>query len=151
MSKRWIWAAFALYGAMMLWLMLARHSMDTGEEYRLQVSRNLNLQPLRTIRHQWRLLNMDRAWAVRSGVVNIYGNVIMFVPLGLLLPWLMVRLRKLWRTLLASAAMITAVEIAQLLSLRGFGDVDDLLLNLMGCTLGYFAWKLLVSKRKRDI
>ena len=151
MSKRWIWAAFALYGAMMLWLMLARHSMDTGEEYWLQVSRNLNLQPLRTIRHQWRLLNMDRAWAVRSGVVNIYGNVIMFVPLGLFLPWVSERLRKLWRTLLASAAMITAVEILQLLSLRGSGDVDDLLLNLIGCTLGYFAWKLLASKKKQDI
>ncbi len=151
MSKRWIWAAFALYGAMMLWLMLARHSMDTGEEYWLQVSRNLNLQPLRTIRHQWRLLNMDRAWAVRSGVVNIYGNVIMFVPLGLFLPWVSEWLRKLWLTLLASAAMITVVEVLQLLSLRGSGDVDDLLLNLIGCTLGYFAWKLLVSKKKQDI
>lgn len=149
--KKWLWAAFALYAGLMLWLMLARHSMDTGEGYWLQVSRNLNLQPLQTIRHQWRLLNMDKAWAVRSGVVNIYGNVLMFVPLGLLLPWLSARLRKLWRTLLASAAMIAAVEILQLLSLRGFGDVDDLLLNLIGCTLGYLAWKLLIPKEKQDI
>lgn len=149
--KKWLWAAFALYAGLMLWLMLGRNSMDTGEDYWLQVSRNLNLQPLRTIRHQWRLLNMDKYWAVRSGVVNIYGNVLMFVPLGLLIPWLSPRLRRLWRTLLASAAMITAVEIAQLLSLRGFGDVDDLLLNLIGCTLGYIAWKILVSRKKQDI
>ena len=149
--KKWLWAAFALYAGLMLWLMLGRNSMDTGEDYWLQVSRNLNLRPLQTIRHQWRLLNMDKDWAVRSGVVNIYGNVLMFVPLGLLLPWISSWLRRLWRTLLASAAMITAVEIAQLLSLRGFGDVDDLLLNLIGCTLGYFAWKVFVSKEKQNI
>lgn len=149
--KKWLWAVFALYAGLMLWLMLGRNSMDTGEDYWLQVSRNLNLQPLQTIRHQWRLLNMEKDWAVRSGVVNIYGNVLMFVPLGLLLPWINSRLRRLWRTLLASAAMITAVEIAQLLSLRGFGDVDDLLLNLIGCALGYFAWKVFVSKEKQNI
>ena len=140
--KKWLWAAFALYAGLMLWLMLGRNSMDTGEDYWLQVSRNLNLQPLQTIRHQWRLLNMDKDWAVRSGVVNIYGNVLMFVPLGLLLPWINSRLRRLWRTLLASAAMITAVEIAQLLSLRGFGDVDDLLLNLIGTAIGFGLFKM---------
>lgn len=146
MSKRWIWAAFALYAALMLWLMLARQSMDTGEAYWLQVRRNLNLQPLKEIRRQWRLMHMDEAWAVRSGVVNIYGNVLMFVPLGLLLPWLSPRLGRLWRTLLTGAAMITAVEILQLLSLRGFADVDDLLLNLIGCAVGYLLWKVFVFK-----
>ncbi len=147
--KKFAWAAFAGYIAVMLWLLFARESLDTGGEYWGQVGQNLNLRPLVTICHQWRLLHMDMAWAQHSGVINIYGNVLVFVPLGLGLPALVGWLRKLWRTLAFSALVITAVEIAQLLTLRGFGDVDDLLLNLVGVAMGYGLYRLMGGSKGR--
>ncbi len=146
--KKILWAVFALYGAVLLHLLFARESMDTGAPYWQQVSDHLNLTPLQTIRHQWRLLHMNAHWARRSGVVNLYGNVIVFIPMGLGLPWLVSRMRKFWRTMLSCTGIIVAVEIAQLLTLRGFGDVDDLLLNLLGCGLGYLFFRIFYPKAR---
>ena len=52
------------------------------------------------------------------------------------------KLQKLWKTLLCVTLMITAVELAQLFTLVGSCDVDDLLLNLLGAGLGYGLYKL---------
>ncbi len=146
--KKFLWAIFALYAAILLHLLFARESMDTGGPYWQQVCANLNLKPLQTIRHQWYLLNLGKDWAYRSGVVNIYGNIVVFIPLGLGLPWLVPKLRKFWRTEFTCAGLIILVEIAQLLTLRGFGDVDDLLLNLLGCGMGYLLFLLFHKKAK---
>ncbi len=145
--KKVLWALFVLYLAVLLHLLFARESMADGTDYWQQVLSHLNLEPLKTIRHQYRLLNMGEAWAVYSGVVNIYGNVIVFIPLGLGLPWGVGWLRRFWRTMLFGAACITLVELAQLLTLRGFGDVDDLLLNLLGVAMGYGLFRLFVHKK----
>ena len=52
------------------------------------------------------------------------------------------RLGRLWKTLLVSAAIIIAVEAIQLVTLLGHCDVDDLILNLIGVTIGYLLYAL---------
>ena len=47
------------------------------------------------------------------------------------------------KALLCAALIITAVEIAQLLTLVGSCDVDDLILNLAGSTVGYILYKII--------
>ncbi len=145
--KKTLWAMFGLYIGLVLWLLFARESLDTGAPYWQQVRANWNLKPLTTIRHQWRLLNLGKDWAVRSGVVNIFGNVLVFVPLGLGLPWLVDWLRRFWRTAAFGTLCIAVVEVTQLLTLRGFGDVDDLLLNLLGVAMGYGLFWLFLARK----
>ena len=136
-------ALFCSYCALMLWLLFNRPGYVEGIPYWQQVTGNLNLVPFRTLRLFSGLLTDHRPFLVRAAVVNLAGNVVMFIPLGAFLPILFRKLQKLWKTLLMVALIITAVELAQLLTLVGSCDVDDLILNLIGAALGYGLYKLM--------
>lgn len=147
MKKKAMWQAlFALYCAVMLWLLFDRSGGIEGAEYWEQVRQNLNLEPFRTIRLFLRLLDSDTYR--RTAIINLFGNIGMFIPLGFFLPLLWEGLRKWWRTWLATMGIMTAVEILQLFSLRGSCDVDDLILNLLGAAVGYGLFWILNAKNK---
>lgn len=126
-----------LYGALMLWLLFWRDRTIAGMPYLDQLPMHINFYPLKTIRLYLRLLGAHRPALVWTAVVNLWGNVLMFVPLGFLLPATFPRLRKWYRTLLTAAGIVTLVELTQMLFLVGTCDIDDLLLNLIGTVLGY--------------
>ena len=72
----------------------------------------------------------------------------MFVPLGLMLPLLSERLRRLPAAALVLAACSVAIELAQLvagLAVAGYlyrvVDVDDVILNVAGGLIGFGLWK----------
>jgi len=83
------------------------------------------------------LLYDPSQYNIRLAIVNLFGNIALFVPLGYFLPRLWEGLRKWWRTWLATLLVMTAVELTQLFTLRGTCDVDDLILNLLGAAIGY--------------
>jgi glycopeptide antibiotics resistance protein len=76
-----------------------------------------------------------RAFCVR----NARGNLMLFFPLGVLIPLVWPRLR-FWRGLQIAIAVSLGIELAQLLS-RAWGsqrtaDINDLILNGVGAALG---------------
>jgi len=135
-------ALFAIYCALMLWLLFHRPGYMDGIPYWEQAKANLNLIPFRTLKLFSGLLHDHRPALVRAAIVNLAGNVIMFIPLGLFLPLIFGKLQKLWKTLLCVTLIITAVELAQLFMLVGSCDIDDLILNLLGAGLGYELYRL---------
>lgn len=69
-------------------------------------------------------------------------NALMFLPFGFLLPVLWRNCRRWWVTTLAGLLTSGMIEFLQLFSFRAT-DVDDLLMNTLGASLGYFlAWLL---------
>lgn len=136
-------ALFLAYCGLMLWLLFDRSRAAEGVPYWEQVARNHNLRPFHTVMLYTRLLASSRRGLVKLAIVNLLGNVVMFVPLGFFLPRILPRLRKLWRTLLACAGIVTTVELIQLFTLVGSCDVDDLILNLVGAALGYGIFRLI--------
>ncbi|MFL5739023.1 MAG: VanZ family protein, partial [Flavisolibacter sp.] len=72
-----------------------------------------------------------------NGLENVGGNIVLFIPYGLLLP-LAIRCTREFRKLLLTV-FITSLcfESIQLLFDLGSFDVDDLLLNTIGGTIGY--------------
>ena len=129
---------FIFYCAWMLMLLFDRD----------QAEQSINLEPLRTIRLFIRVLLYDPSdYNIRLAVVNLFGNIVLFIPLGYFLPRLWKGLRKWWRTWLMTLLIMTAVEIAQLLTLRGTCDVDDLILNLLGAAMGYGIFRVLKKDR----
>ncbi|CAL9594987.1 VanZ family protein [Streptomyces sp. enrichment culture] len=82
--------------------------------------------------------------AFRDTVKQLGGNIALGVPFGLLLPVLAPRARGLLRVVVATAAVMTLVELVQgaLITGRAF-DVDDVILNSSGALLGY----LLLGRR----
>ena len=72
---------------------------------------------------------------------NFIGNIILFVPLGVLIP-VVTDWKKIWRTAVASIGFSLLIEIIQLISSRGCFDPDDVILNGLGCFLGYGFYKV---------
>lgn len=73
-------------------------------------------------------------------------NVVVFAPLGVLIPLLM-RRPSWWKVLLAAAAVSLAIELLQLAAQRLFSgghvaDVDDFIWNTVGGVLGYAVFVL---------
>ena len=146
-KKQWFWkTVFFLYSLLMLWLLFGRSGAIEGVSYWEQVGMSINPTPLFTIRRYIRLLDSSSASLVRIAVINLYGNVIMFIPLGFLLPKVFKKLRKFWKVLLATAGIIIFVELAQLFSLMGSCDVDDLILNVLGAGIGYILYRITAKK-----
>ena len=144
MKQKRIWVIlFALYGALMLWLLFDRVGYEPGLPYWEQVHQQLNLVPFRTLRLFADLLDSGVRSYIRMAVINLGGNVIMFIPLGFLLPRVFEKVNRFWKILLATALVITAVEIIQLFTLVGTCDIDDLILNLIGSAIGYGIHKLI--------
>ena len=130
-------ALFLAYCAGMLWLLFDRPGSMEGIPYWEQVARQVNLIPFRTLRLFTQLLDSPRPEFVRAAIVNLGGNIIMFIPLGFLLPRVFPKCASLLRVLLVTAAIITAVEVTQLFTLVGSCDIDDLILNVLGSALGF--------------
>ena len=139
--KTCTWIAFAVYGLVMLWLLFGqRWGQNAG-------GRNLKL--FDTVqRYIWVLKYSRDSAQIRHAVINLAGNVVMFVPLGVFLPALWPKTRSIWRFLQLLAAILLAVELVQLVTLLGAFDVDDLLLNTLGALMGWGGWRFLTKNGK---
>lgn len=83
-------------------------------------------------------------WGTSWIVTQLLGNVLLFLPLGLLLPLRVASFRSA-RWLLAFAALLSAVveAVQYLLPLGRSVAADDLLLNVTGAGVGYLCSRLL--------
>lgn len=72
----------------------------------------------------------------RGRIGNSFGNIILFVPFGVLFPavtdW-----KKMWRTVVAGVGFSLIIETVQLITSRGCFDFDDVLLNCLGTVIGF--------------
>ncbi|MCS1351502.1 VanZ family protein [Mechercharimyces sp. CAU 1602] len=88
--------------------------------------------------------------------INIYGNLLLMLPLGILLPLIYDgKLNKSKKTIPILFFIILSIEVIQLIVSyidakfsewpysRSF-DVDDLMLNFAGAILGYFIYRVII-------
>lgn len=136
---------FAAYCAVMAFLLFFRVRLTEGTYWQRALGL-LNPVPFETINRYLRHLGYSNPRIVRSAVVNLVGNVVMFIPLGAFLPALFLKLNRWWKVLLAGAGIIVLVELTQMLTLLGTCDVDDLTLNVLGIWLGYGLYRLIQKK-----
>lgn len=139
---------FLAYCVLMLWLLFGQR-LDGRELSAIfgDSDRKANFIPLETVRLYLRLLqNSTNESLLRHAIINLVGNVVMFVPLGWLLPAVWEWLRSFFKTFFVCAVIICAVEAVQYATALGSCDIDDLILNLAGVILGYVLWRLLRRK-----
>lgn len=128
------WSLFALYCAAMVWLLfLQRPSRMTYMSYWETIRANLNLVPFRTVL----LFLRSYSFMPRSVIINLAGNVAVFVPLGLFLPCLFRKQRNFGIFVLTVTGLVIIIEVTQLFTCLGSCDVDDLILNLVGASVGF--------------
>lgn len=130
---------FVVYCGVMLWLLFGRSTgWVDGQSYVQMLQRNMNLKPLYTIRNYVYVVRQNtNPELVRHCIINLGGNIFLFIPAGYLLPRIFQKQRNFFRFLLTCTLSILVVETAQLFSLLGSFDIDDLILNLAGMVIGF--------------
>jgi glycopeptide antibiotics resistance protein len=126
-SRRVITGLLLLYTALLsYWMFFGRTT---------QSAYNYNLEPFLTIKRF--LYSKDK---INHLLINIFGNIAVFVPFGILLP---LCLRKTFiRILIVFLAGVLCIETLQLVCRRGAFDVDDIILNTVGFLLGWLFYLL---------
>ena len=84
-------------------------------------------------------------------VVNLLGNIAAFLPFGFFLPFLSQKNRSFAYVTLISFEFSLLIESIQLVSKVGSFDVDDMILNTLGGSLGYLCfWVARKWKKRRN-
>ena len=73
----------------------------------------------------------------RDLLLNIIGNSTMFIPTGIMTPLLYKHLNSFRKVTFTGFAISLVIEIIQLPFAVRCSDVDDLILNTVGCMVGY--------------
>ena len=91
---------------------------------------------------------VELKWAPLWTLADLFGNVLLFVPLGFLLPLLVPAMRRWWQALAVGAGVSLLIELYQLAwpGVRKT-SVDDLLMNALGTLLGFAALRLTGYRR----
>lgn len=69
--------------------------------------------------------------------LEVFENFLLFVPLGILIPWVWKYFRGIFRTTVIGFFVSLAIETVQIVTRRGYFDVDDVILNTLGALVGY--------------
>ncbi len=88
-------------------------------------------------------------YAYNGWEYDVYGNMIMFLPVGFIWPLCFKKLDTVWKTVLAGAAFSLFIEVSQLLIYERCSDIDDFLYNTVGAFLGAlvcFGGKWVISR-----
>ena len=99
-----------------------------------------NFTPFKTIKMY------IRYYARLNSFENLFGNILIFIPFGYLLPSVFRRYRNLFFFFANTFLFVLGIEVFQLFSAFGAFDVDDLILNCFGGLIGYAAF--LMTDRK---
>lgn len=115
-------AAFMIYVVVVLGVTLVR-----GQEV---YGGLVNFHIFRSYREAWNNFSYAE-WR------NIILNILLFVPLGFLLPWLFYKARKWWIVYLICIGTSVVIEFLQMITRRGVFDLDDIMNNTLGGMIGY--------------
>ncbi|CCI85848.1 glycopeptide antibiotics resistance protein [Lactobacillus pasteurii DSM 23907 = CRBIP 24.76] len=83
-------------------------------------------------------------------IYNLFGNILCFIPLGILTPIVFSKQQTLLRVVLAGMLISITIEAFQFVLLTGVTDIDDVFFNTCGMLLGYFIFWIFTRKKQRS-
>lgn len=121
-------AAFWTYVSVML--IITFFSRETGSMQRLDLE----------LFSTWGINDRNNAYVVE--------NVLLFIPYGFLGAWAFRCLRRFFRCGLLGLATSLVIESLQLVTGRGYFQIDDILTNTLGALIGYAVYRMLFHGKK---
>ena len=137
------WVLFIAYLALLVYFLIFSESLGHDASQRDYA---YNLELFKEIR---RFYVYRKQLGMEAFLLNVFGNVIAFMPCGFFLPIVSRRSRKWYNTVLLGFLLSLSVETLQLVLRVGSFDVDDLLLNTLGGGLGYLVNRMIQKVRIR--
>lgn len=99
---------------------------------------NINIVPFRSIRNDITDYSVENIYEIVHH--NLTGNIIVYIPFGLLLPLAFKNYDKFTLFITTSIGFITFTEILQFVFMLGYFDIDDIMLNASGCIIGFILY-----------
>lgn len=103
---------------------------------------NFNIVRLKPLASTIYFVSNSLFW--RDIIINLVGNLVMFVPFGFL-GWIFPRLNQYKTLVINFVFVLIIVESMQYFTRLGVFDIDDVLLNSIGVSIGYYL-KLRIEK-----
>lgn len=86
--------------------------------------------------------NLFGTWG-QTAVSHAYfiENIIMLIPFGILAPIVLKQMRKMRVCVLTGFLLSCGIEISQLITQRGYCQLDNIVTNTAGALIGWIIWK----------
>lgn len=84
------------------------------------------------------------------GPIDTILNILLFLPLGVFLPLLFQRYKRIREIAVTGFLLSLSIELVQMFG-RGATDVNDLITNTVGASLGYFIYQLVSKPMPKEL
>lgn len=148
---KWISLIFFVYLLFVIRMIVFKYPMSQIQEIVASWQKNViweglgtaNFIPFKTIKMYIRYYDLP---GLRS-FSNLFGNILIFIPIGMLMPMAHKASRNVWVMLANAFLFVLGIEVFQLFSAFGAFDVDDIILNCFGVLIGRAVYQILVRKK----
>ena len=110
----------------------------------------VNLTPMHTIRAVYLNGFRNGLIGIRYVLLNLAGNLFIFVPFAFFLPYLWQKIDCFWKFFLFIFTFAVLIELCQLATMCGSCDIDDIILNVGGALPFWFILKIPPLRRCID-
>lgn len=140
-----LYGVFVFYVALLILILFRTRHLE----------RSINLIPLRGIisflSGNDLVSNRDSANVLHAfAISNLVGNIVIFVPLGVYITSF-TKNKGVWKNTLLIMLVSILVEIIQVIFRFGIGDIDDIILNSIGGSVGVLIYRLMLLMCKDDL
>jgi len=131
--------AYAIYFTAMLWLLFFQRLFR-------EHGTGMILTPFYTIWGDIKTILFTDDPVKWRLLMNLIGNIFMFVPIGFFLPHKWRTFRKFGIFIITALFIDLTIELTQYFLKLGWFDVDDIILNVLGMAAGYLVYRILARK-----
>lgn len=149
---KWISLIFFLYLLFVIRMIVFKYPMSELQEIVASWQKDVvweglgtaNFIPFKTIKMYIRYYDLP---GLRS-FSNLFGNILIFIPIGMLMPMAHKASRNVWVMLMNAFLFVLGIEVFQLFSAFGAFDVDDIILNCFGVLIGRAVYQILIRRKE---
>ncbi len=136
-----LWCSFLIYLIFAAKILIFRNS---GPYYHNEsVWNNINFVPFKSI---WMYLTSIEHLNLSIILMNLLGNIFLFLPLGVFSSLLFKKMNSIKKVTLFTLCTSLLVEVIQLINHNGQSDVDDVILNTLGGSIGASIYFYIIKK-----
>lgn len=149
-QKKYVKLIFFIYLLVVIKVIIFKYPLEQLKEIASTWEKGVVLEGLDTANFTlFKTIRMyiDYSYMLNS-FENLVGNVVVFIPFGFLLPYVLKWGRNFFVMLINAFLFVLGIEVFQLFSAFGAFDVDDILLNCLGAVLGYLVYLVYEAIKK---
>ena len=94
--------------------------------------------------------NIDANWMKDTLFRNLILNIMLFIPVGFLIPFYSDKLKKMYRVVLIGFLATVTIELTQHFNDYGVFEIDDVFNNTLGTLLGYCYFMIFYKLKNKE-